>query len=371
LELFSKILLALQQQIPFVSYRKPNSNAIFLMRQNDGSIHYLNDFSEKGFVFAPFDNRNKTIIFPLEASKLEEFSQDTISDTVNFKEKIEFPVSENSAKKHKKLVAKGINYIIKKKTPKIVLSRKEDLDITGFNAVNTYKNLLQTYKTAFVYMWFHPKVGLWLGATPETLIKVNHNVFKTMALAGTQTYQDSLDVVWSDKEQQEQQFVTDYIKKTLNHLKIDCKITEAYTVKAGNIMHLRSDITGRINHEKLNSVIKVLHPTPAVCGLPKEISKQFILENESYNREFYTGFLGELHFDSTNRRNNKRNIENQAYQTKKSQTNLFVNLRCMKVNQNLISIYVGGGITKDSHPEKEYLETVAKAEVMKRAISVD
>ena len=92
----------------------------------------------------------------------------------------------------------------------------------------------------------------------------------------------------------------------------------------------------------------MLHPTPAVCGLPKEEAKQFILDNELYNRDFYTGFLGELNL--------------------KGQTNLYVNLRCMQLKDNRISIYVGGGITADSNAENEWEETVIKAKVMKNAL---
>ena len=74
----------------------------------------------------------------------------------------------------------------------------------------------------------------------------------------------------------------------------------------------------------------------------------FILENEQYDREFYTGFLGELNI--------------------KRQSNLYVNLRCMQVLGNEISVYVGGGITVDNIPEKEWKETEAKSEVMLKAL---
>jgi isochorismate synthase len=95
-------------------------------------------------------------------------------------------------------------------------------------------------------------------------------------------------------------------------------------------------------------LIDALHPTPAVCGLPKESAKEFILENEGYDRSFYTGFLGEL------------SVENRS--------NLFVNLRCMQVKDATYYIYIGGGITSASVPEKEWEETVAKSKVMLRVL---
>src|SRR5690606_19295161 len=51
------------------------------------------------------------------------------------------------------------------------------------------------------------------------------------------------------------------------------------------------------NDFSLDKIIEKLHPTPAVCGLPKDLSKEYILANEGYDRKFYSGFLGELNVD--------------------------------------------------------------------------
>jgi isochorismate synthase len=105
----------------------------------------------------------------------------------------------------------------------------------------------------------------------------------------------------------------------------------------------------------LKKVIASLHPTPAVCGLPKHSAKNFIRENEGYNREYYSGFLGEL------------NIDLVTFKT--LQTDLFVNLRCMKIIKDKAQLFIGCGITKDSNPEAEYLETVNKSMTMKKIIN--
>jgi isochorismate synthase len=94
--------------------------------------------------------------------------------------------------------------------------------------------------------------------------------------------------------------------------------------------------------------LQLLHPTPAVCGLPKDKSKAFILDNENYDRTFYTGFLGEL------------NVEDQ--------TDLFVNLRCMEISGSQAHLYMGCGITKESIPEKEWEESCNKSATMKRVL---
>lgn len=135
-------------------------------------------------------------------------------------------------------------------------------------------------------------------------------------------------------------------------------------------MHLRSKISGVLNPENgLRVIIQKLHPTPAVCGLPKDVTFRFILDNEAYNREFYTGFFGELNLKQSKTRNtNRRNVENNAYASVKNVSHLFVNLRCLQIKDNQALIYVGGGITKDSDPELEWEETVAKSKTVKNLL---
>ena len=117
--------------------------------------------------------------------------------------------------------------------------------------------------------------------------------------------------------------------------------------------------------ENLYPVIEALHPTPAVCGFPKQKAKEFILQHENYNRQYYTGFLGELNLKQSRTRNtNRRNVENNAYAVVKTYSNFYVNLRCMQLKNETALVYVGGGITRDSDPEKEWEETVNKTKTI-------
>lgn len=223
-----------------------------------------------------------------------------------------------------------------------------------------------------VYLWFHPKTGYWLGATPETLLKVERNRFSTMALAGTQLYKGEIDVEWETKEVEEQLFVTDYILESLENIQgvENIQASRPYSAKAGNLLHICTDISGHLkNSENLKELIDALHPTPAVCGLPKEKALGFILENEDYNREFYSGYLGELNLKTETRRNsNRRNQENQQFSSISLKTELFVNLRCMKLKAGNARIFVGGGVTKDSNAADEWMETVNKSQTMKAVL---
>ncbi len=85
-----------------------------------------------------------------------------------------------------------------------------------------------------------------------------------------------------------------------------------------------------------------MHPTPAVAGQPKEEAICYIKQLEPHDRDYYTGFLGPIR--------------------PHGETDLFVNLRCMKICPEYISLYVGGGITLESDPAEEWNETQLKAQ---------
>jgi len=354
------------KSLPFVAYRKPNEILVKGVLQSDAVIHTVTDYSEKGFVFAPFNTNKQIVLIPFE---------NCIETLFEKKEGIDNLVAttNNLGNKsgHIQLVKKGIDVIKTTDLSKVVLSRKIEYIIENSDPIEVFKNALMEYSNAFVYLWYHPEVGCWLGATPEVLLQTRNNQFKTMALAGTQLYTDSVN--WESKEQEEQQIVTDYIAKNLKAKGFNFTISSPYTIKAGHLAHIRSDFTGRIkstsDSSDLKKIIDLLHPTPAVCGYPKTKAKNFILNNEGYDRRFYTGFLGELNI-SSKRKKNIRNTENNAYRFITNSSSLYVNLRCMELGDSKISIYVGGGVTASSDAEKEYVETCNKMNTMKKLIKL-
>lgn len=360
MKIFDRALTSFKNNLPFVIYRKPNKDFVSGFFMDEDALFYTDKFSESGFVFAPFNSYEKAILFPLSHSKF--YTENLILEKRITNKKIYSEV-ETSKESHIKLVEKTIKEISKSDLQKVVISRKEEIQLLGFDFLKVYKDLLQSYKNAFVYVWYHPKVGLWLGATPETLLHIKDSYFKTMSLAGTQVDQNSTNsktelldnIIWKNKELEEQQLVTNFIENQLKGISSNLKIDKKETIKAGDLLHLRTKVEGSLNSSSdLKSLIRALHPTPAVCGLPREIAHQFIIENENYYRTFYTGFLGEL-----NLRDSKQN--HQCSQ-------LYVNLRCMKVENDKASIFVGGGITLDSNSNNEWEETVSKTKTMKRVL---
>lgn len=338
----------LKQNLPVVLYYKPNSDEIISFFQKNDTLFDAIDFNEKGFLFASFDG-TKTFLIPENESE--------IINTFFPKKKIKIQneelnyQSEIAKNNFKNLVSKGILAIENKQFKKVVLSRKESVDFVNFDLIDAFLNLVQLYPNTFVYCFYHPKIGTWLGATPERLLKAQNNEFETIALAGTQKDTGSDEIIWPIKEQKEQQFVTDYIVEKVKDVASEITVSKPYSIKAGKVWHIKTEIFGILNsNSSLKEMIHLLHPTPAVCGLPKDESKAFILKNENYDRRFYTGFLGEL------------NMENK--------TDLFVNLRCMEICGSQAHLFMGCGITKDSIPEKEWEESCNKSATMKKVLNL-
>lgn len=317
---------------PFALFVKPNQVQLNGVFQNTDE---LVEFSgQKGFVFSGFYN-TKDVVLPFDSC---EVIQENWSYEKQYQERIYFSDSEGVG--FKNLVQKGINAIVENQFEKVVLSRKIEIPNDTINSIESFKNLVNTYSTAFRYLFYHPQIGLWMGATPEQLVKIKNGEFYTMALAGTQPYSEH--IVWGEKEIKEQELVTDFIKNQIEDKVDTIKISDAITHRAGSIVHLKTDISGSIKSSiQPLDLVKALHPTSAVCGMPLQQARSFILEHEGYDRKYYSGYLGEW-----------KGMEN---------SDLFVNLRCCEFLENAVAVYVGCGITKDSIPEHEFIETFNKS----------
>ncbi|WP_395044957.1 isochorismate synthase [Flavobacterium sp.] len=350
--LFEKIKNHRQNKLPFVCYCKPNSTKIIALFQKNDDLIELDSSSESGFAFVSFDNKKRYLI-PENFSDIyfENYSE---LDYI-FSKNIQLETDSYAKNKFIKLVEKAVDEINSESFEKVVLSRKESIEVENFDIKIVFNKLINNYPTAFIYCFYHPKVGFWIGATPEQFLKIENDFIKTVALAGTQLIIDNETVVWNKKEVLEQQIVTNYIVDKLKKYSNEVTFSKPYNFEAGNLIHIKTDIQAKIyDINSISEIITVLHPTPAVCGYPKREAMKFIIENEDYDRDFYAGFLGEWKKDFL------------TY--KENQSNLFVNLRCMNLEKNTATIFVGCGITKDSNPEKEFEETENKSMTMKNVL---
>ena len=320
-----KLAQAIHTQSPFVLYRKPNEEIVHLIVNDDSD--------ENIFLIHAFDNETEKSISDKYPAQI---SQNEFEFDFNFNLELSPDFQPISEKNYTQLIQKTIHEIQNSETEKIVISRIKSIENQSINLLKSFKNLTQTHPNALVYFWQNPGNETWLAATPELLLSKNQNQIKTVSLAGTKRP----EIDWTPKEFEEQKIVTDYIVAHFSELK-NLELQGPETIQAGKFQHLKTYISGEIpNGFSMENLLEKLHPTPAVCGLPKEKSFEFILKNEGYDRDFYAGYVG---IESEN---------SQEY---------FVNLRCAQIFQDKIWIYVGGGITSESVPQNEWNETELKS----------
>lgn len=374
---------AVKSKFAAVFWRLPNQSQKNFLLSFDTPQPCKVDFEElpSGFVFSPFTNNDnqQALFFKAdihytfdEKDELEEAISPAeinpnfqkFNSNLAYKEhfssendQITVDTQQDAIKKvaFEALVNKGIESIQKGEFQKVVLSRTKAITLPqNFNVVDNFDRLCDKYPSAFISLIYLPETGvIWLGASPEILVSQDANgIFKTMALAGTQSAYDdkgeqikTSEALWRQKEIEEQALVSRYIINCLKKIRVrEFEEDGPKTMVAGNLMHLQTDFlidTNAINFPQLATVmIELLHPTSAVCGMPKEPATQFILQNEGYDRDFYSGFLGSV------------NIQNESH--------IFVNLRTMKIDGSSALLYAGCGITADSSPEKEWQETQIK-----------
>lgn len=332
-----EILKLVRSNLDFVCYRLPQEKTVhtyFTKEAKTISFDLLG--KENGFVIAPFENDGKYSIIPFEndASLLQK------AGSYSFRP----PTTATQKEDYLEQAEQFIRAMAEQKLQKAILSRILTVKIDQKTELpSLYQHLTEEYPSAFVY-WFRTKsLGMWMGATPEQFLNSENNLLKTVSLAGTQPNQG--EISWSEKEIQEQQFVSDYIASLYEATGISYVANGPKTVSAGPVAHLKTyfESSQNLTADQLSDFALKLHPTPAVGGLPKKEAVDLIQQHEKHQRECYCGFLGPVHHQ---------------------EVNLFVNLRCMQIFKEQLALYVGGGLTKDSVPEQEWQETVEKAKTL-------
>lgn len=372
---------ALQQQQAIAVWRLPLQTevqaCIAFAPQTTAAIPDLEP-SPAGFLFCPFvtDGAQGHIFLKADIrysslTKQLSIAPDAPAEQVNLfrqvlttaedKQHVTWPIPANSSRHSDRneenfqaAVGLAVDMIRAEAMEKVVLSRSSTTPLPeAFTLHKAFEKMASAYPNTFVSLVAIPGVGTWLGASPEILVSVDQQqVFKTVALAGTQPACEdgsTANAIWRQKEIEEQGMVERYILSCFKKLRLR-EYTEVgpRTVIAGNLMHLRTDFKVDLKEVDFptlgTDMLRLLHPTSAVCGLPKEPALRFILDHEGYNRSYYSGFLGPVNSEAG--------------------THLFVNLRCMQLLQHEAVLYAGAGITGESSPEKEWHETQHKLQTM-------
>ncbi len=341
----------LELNLPFATWRLPEHTTCETIISAKAEEIQDPDFSDlEGFVAAPFKflSHKRLWLLPIFYQFTENnFDLSGLEDIHQIPSQKSSEIRETSFDSYKQHFNYFKNRFEQGTLQKAVLSRvKISETINRVFAPHFYEQLRKAYPHAMVYLMNIPEMGVWVGATPETLLRESGYGFLTESVAATRTI-STTGRAWTEKEITEQDMVTDYIRDVLEKNHIGIYRMEGPTDHlAGNVEHLKTDFEIPYNNllPKLSDFLQELHPTPAVCGLPKEQAYNEILNTENHDRELYSGFLGPVGLQD--------------------KLQLFVNLRCMQLFDKYAALYVGGGLTKDSVLNMEWEETRQKAQTL-------
>ncbi|MCF6354699.1 MAG: chorismate-binding protein [Candidatus Polarisedimenticolaceae bacterium] len=241
---------------------------------------------------------------------------------------------------------------------KVVIARTLQVPLTGgLDLLGLLRCLGNQQPDALVTLIALPGLGSWMGASPELLAGIDQGGnFRTISLAGTRAYPMDAplsEAVWNQKEIEEQAMVSRFIVAQFKSLHLhEFRETGPRSVRAGAVIHLKTEyqVDMQAAHQPGlgNAILRRLHPTSAICGMPKETARDFILSHEGFDRGLYGGFLGPVNMDG--------------------ETQLYVNLRCMQLSSSQLTLYAGAGITRDSVAENEWRETDLKCQTLQNTM---
>ncbi len=356
--MYKNIYSLIKQNYSFALYRLPNEqNPVLLVGKPDKNklLHSIVELNDKtGFIIAPFKISEQSPVVCIDTYETYE-GERNIHDylrCITPSQDIEVshfahPENNNDYDKYKERYALFYEALRSGKFQKLVLSRAyHHISLPNFSPGELFTKALSLYKNAFVYLYSTPQTGTWFGCSPELLLKGENNNWQTTALAGTrENSANTTKSGWDKKNYFEQQIVSDYIKNAFKKLNISHTQTPPYTIEAGNLLHLKTDFSFQLNNIPIGDLLQILYPTPAICGIPQQEAYGFILKNEGYNRSYYSGFTG--------------------YLDRQKRTNLYINLRCMKIHPGKYNtLYAGGGLLEKSNLTSEWQETEAKLQTL-------
>lgn len=346
---------ALKAQVNFFAYRMPGlKSEVYFGASN----HLVDGLADNAFVIGAFDN-SSIFSIPGDYTDLENCC---VRGDCNI-DHTDIPFS-TSRTDHCREVETILAHLSSAGGGKVVAARA----LTTRRRINvgqSFTALCQAYPTAFVSCFCSSRSGLWLGASPETLLRLHDDRLETMALAGTRPRTNSHDTphpfnfsapAWDSKNIEEQQLVVDFICRTMLDNGLQPRTSWRFTRTAGPVEHNCTRITAsayplHASFFRVHRLLTSLSPTPAVCGSDRQLSIALIRRLESFSRTFYGGFMGPVkHLDDFD---------------------IFVNLRCCRIFSSAFTLYAGGGITSHSLPDDEWDETERKLSTLMSKLIYD
>lgn len=258
--------------------------------------------------------------------------------------------SEDEKNKWTNQVNSALNRIAAGSYKKIVLSRKVKLKLSNQPDISEkIKNLANNYPRCYIFA-YGKNESLFFGASPEKLAKISDGWVEADALAGStprgankiEDEKLANELLQSKKNLHEQNAVVDFITNSFSGFSDEIIYdSEPIIRKLSNIQHLWTPIKAKLKPgNSIFSILKEIHPTPAICGVPWSGALDFIRATEGYNRGLYAGIIGWFNFEE--------------------QGEFAVSIRSALLKNNDLYAFAGCGIVEGSDPDLEFEETELK-----------
>lgn len=231
---------------------------------------------------------------------------------------------------------------------KTVIARTICGTFKSFAPLEMARKYFKAFPSMFCFMFYHPRTGYWMSASPELLVEFDGSKGTTRALAGTRKACEN--TAWDKKNLDEHEMVVRDIRQRVRDLGNDwsCFAKDSHNMRYGNIEHLCTPIDIAYHGDDvadISSVMEALNPTPAVGGYPREEALADIAGLEPIDRKFYGGAIW-------------------------NKTLAYVILRCVHFDHKHWCVYTGSGITGLSTADDEWAETEAKARPLINLLSL-
>lgn len=256
-------------------------------------------------------------------------------------------------------VQRALETIKDQNLDKVVLARKTTFICNSkISALELLEHLKQTQKNTTVFLFSTCSSRAFLGSSPEKLYKRSLDTLSTEALAGTipRGENEEEDLLFqeklrsSEKLLSEVSFVEDFLKQKLQLIASNIDIEPSFTIKQTvSVQHLYKKIRCTLpSNFSDDTLIRLLHPTPALSGLPQKKALNFIKDVEAFDRGWYGGIIG---FYNSN------------------EADFTVAIRSCLIQDNTLTAFAGAGIVNGSDPEEEWNELESKIKHYKEYFS--
>lgn len=274
------------------------------------------------------------------------------TETLNDSEPI--PIEKKSSDSEIHNWSNQINSALEKistgKLNKVVLARCKDLQFTEpQNILFLLQSLEENFVNCYTFAYRNGD-SVFFGASPEKLFKISDGYIETDALAGSISRGNSneedenytVELLRSEKNLAEQKSVVDFFLEQLTPITEKILFDSQPSIKKyRNIQHLYSQIRAKLKHDtSIFSLLELLHPTPAVCGMPKTEALKTINDLEDFDRGMYAGVLGWF------------NLEKEG--------EFVVGIRSALLHGKFLRAFAGCGIVTGSESLSEFNETELK-----------